>query len=308
MDSLKSLLDKKQYELILKLTEESSDFEGLTYRVSALMCLGRYKDALDVIEINREVFELSPLILMKVHFEILINLKAFDKAYIEMKHYQDMPYVSQEVEEYLRVLPDLLRKAEKTSEEMAFINPDTIKDKLLTSKDDYEILSLINYIRKVNGREYYPYIVALLKKEDLNPNTITYALLYLVGEKYHQVVTLSKNGKKYSVMPSDLEPPFLGNKYYEFALRIGRIAKDPSVASCALNILNDYIIELYPDIALQGDENVLLCALIILGRKYLASKIGNDDLYSTLKVLPEEVEKKRLEIELLVSLNKPIVI
>ena len=36
MDSLKTLMDKKQYDLVIKLTENSNDSIALFYRLSAL--------------------------------------------------------------------------------------------------------------------------------------------------------------------------------------------------------------------------------------------------------------------------------
>ena len=43
MDSLKTLLDQKKYELVLKLTERSESANDLFYRISAFICLGKYE-------------------------------------------------------------------------------------------------------------------------------------------------------------------------------------------------------------------------------------------------------------------------
>ena len=47
MDSLKTLFDKKQYDLVLKITETSKDAQSLFYRISALLALGKSEEALD---------------------------------------------------------------------------------------------------------------------------------------------------------------------------------------------------------------------------------------------------------------------
>ena len=46
MDNLKSLLDSKQYDLVLKLTETSTSSNDLFYRISAFIFLGKYEEAL----------------------------------------------------------------------------------------------------------------------------------------------------------------------------------------------------------------------------------------------------------------------
>ncbi len=48
MDSLKSLMDKKQYDLVLKITETSKDAQSLFYRISALLALGKSKASSDL--------------------------------------------------------------------------------------------------------------------------------------------------------------------------------------------------------------------------------------------------------------------
>ena len=50
MDSLKTLMDKKQYDLVLKLTENSQDSLALFYRLSAMLATGRSEDALKLIK------------------------------------------------------------------------------------------------------------------------------------------------------------------------------------------------------------------------------------------------------------------
>ena len=50
MDSLKSLIDQKNYDLVIKLTETSTSSTDLFYRISAFICLGKYEEALFVIQ------------------------------------------------------------------------------------------------------------------------------------------------------------------------------------------------------------------------------------------------------------------
>ena len=57
MDSLKSLMDKRQYELVLKLTENSIDPTYLFYRISALLALGKPQESLKCIEDNRVLLQ-----------------------------------------------------------------------------------------------------------------------------------------------------------------------------------------------------------------------------------------------------------
>ena len=104
MDSLKSLMDKKQYDLVLKLTENSQDSLALFYRLSAMLATGRSEDALKLIKDKRQILLAKPGVLMKIHIELLCLLGKFDEAYSELRYYQELPYENQETEELLKLL------------------------------------------------------------------------------------------------------------------------------------------------------------------------------------------------------------
>ena len=80
MDSLKTLMDKKSYDLVIKLTENSSDALSLFYRISALLAVGQIEDALQVILTKRNILKSRLVLLIKFHLEILCLLKRFDEV------------------------------------------------------------------------------------------------------------------------------------------------------------------------------------------------------------------------------------
>ena len=98
MDSLKTLMDKKQYDLVIKITENSEDSLSLFYRLSALLAVSRINDALALIKEKRQVLLTKPAILMKIHIEILCLLGKFDEAYEELNYYKELPYENQQTE------------------------------------------------------------------------------------------------------------------------------------------------------------------------------------------------------------------
>ena len=53
MDSLKSLMDCKEYELVIKITNNAEKPDDLFYRISALLATGKYQEALDCLEKNK---------------------------------------------------------------------------------------------------------------------------------------------------------------------------------------------------------------------------------------------------------------
>ena len=146
MDSLKTLMDKKQYDLVLKLTENSQDSLALFYRLSAMLATGKSEAALSLIKEKRQILLTKPGILMKIHIEILCLLGRFDEAYSELHYYQELPYENQETEEILNALPKYIREEEIKVYRHKEVGQDEIRQKLL-SKNDADVLSALDAVR-----------------------------------------------------------------------------------------------------------------------------------------------------------------
>ena len=297
MDSLKTLLDKGQYQLVLDLTEKDDDPTHLFFRCSAFLATNQAQKALDTLLANRESMDkVNPALTMKSDFEMRFLLKDFDGAYEDLNYYQNHAYVSQEVEEYLRAIPGIIRTNERNSALAVSRTPEEIKRLLKESKDDYEVLSLLNYIQGPSVAFYDDLLKEILVSER-HPSVKTYALLLLVSQKYSSEVTFSKNGQVYHLTPKDLKPPYSGEPFDSFTRNMAEMARDPSVYQAALTILNDYVMDVYPEEVIKGPEDrLLMTALLGLAQSYLHSSLGVDGY----------VERYELESEAVASLQKKI--
>ena len=78
MDNLKSLFDKKRYDLIIDLTKNSKNPEEILFRVTSFIMLNKDNDALDEIENNQTILDqYYPYKTMRLHFELLFKNKLF---------------------------------------------------------------------------------------------------------------------------------------------------------------------------------------------------------------------------------------
>lgn len=268
MDSLKTLMDKKSYDLVIKLTENSNDALSLFYRLSALLAVGQSEDALNLIYTKRIILQSRLAILIKIHIEILCLLKRFDEAYNELKYYEELPYESQEVEELLKAMPDYIKKEEMNRGPRHMMDEEEIQQKLL-SKNDEEVLSALDEIKNLRVE---PYLLPILKIMRSYPRQVvrSFALLLLVNQKYDKEVDFLQEGKMIKVVPSSLEEPFTipgFDNLQAFSFALQSLYHDPSIANNAMNIVSSYIIYIYPNkITYSPDES-----LIIFG--YLAKRL-----------------------------------
>ena len=266
MDSLKALMDRKEYELVIKLTADSKDMNYLFYRISAFLALGRGEEALAVIKANRKLLENDLSLLMKIHIEILCLLNNFDEAYQEVEYYKNLPYVSQQCEELLAELPILVRAEEKKALSSKELTNDALKERL-KSQEQNVVLPALDMIR---GRDVNIFINEIknilinFPKQSIR----SFALLLLVQKHLNVELKFKHIGTIITINPSKLEPPFIGNEFNDFVRALQSELKDPVVVEDSVQILSSYIIYMYPE-KLEIKYPVLLEALASISHEYL---------------------------------------
>ena len=259
MDSLKTLMDKKQYDLVLKLTENSQDSLALFYRLSAMLATGRSEDALKLIKDKRQILLAKPGVLMKIHIELLCLLGKFDEAYSELRYYQELPYENQETEELLNSLPKYIREEEIKVYKRQEVGQDELRKKLL-SKNDVDVLSALDAVRGQSLESFLLPIINILKNY---PKQLvrTFALLLLVAKKYDKKVEFLHGDKLIEVIPSQLDEPFiipgLGN-IDDVSSLFQNEYHDPSLSQNAINILSSYMVYIYPNKVNYSKEELLV--------------------------------------------------
>ena len=273
MDSLKSLMDRKDYELVIKLTENSQDINYLFYRISAFLALGKGERALATIKANRKILEGDLSLLVKIHIEILCLLNNFDEAYEELKYYENLPYESQEVEEILRAMPNYIRNAEKESFRSKNIDEDELNKRLMCDNEE-EVLGALDQIKSLSLNNFLPNVLKLISS---HPRQFirTFALLLLVHSNYNHEVEFLHINKVKKVNPSLLPEPFVVPGFKDLNAITNAFMKeyrDPTIMQNALQELSSYLLFIYPEqYTLSKDET-----LVVFG--YLAKQLLQIDI------------------------------
>ncbi len=269
MDSLKSLMDKKQYELVIKLTENATDSTSLFYRISAFLALGKANESLACIDQNRQLLEGDLLLLIRIHIEILCILGKFDEAYQELKHYESLPYVSQQVEEILRGMPEYIRSEERkafSSKEMS----DEMVKKMLRSDDMNDNIIALDIVRERDIHSFMNDLRWLMVNHHLQ-SIRSFSLLILVQKEIDGIFKFQHVDKLIEVNPSKLEPPFVGEPFNSVTKKTSVDFNNPSLSDNAIQILSTYIMFIYPD-QIAFEEEEIIEALYQISSEYLQSK------------------------------------
>lgn len=280
MEDLKDLLAKQEFQEILKRTNGSKDPEALFYRANAYFGLGRDEEGVQTLLKNEDIlYDYHPIQYMKMLLEARLALGQFDEAYEDNDRFQNKPYVSQEVEETLRNLIAFIRGKERESFRKKEKTPSEVKKILKEEKDDFTVLQVLGEIQ--NDPSYYEEDLREVVESTRHPMVKTFALLILVSLKSAKMVVLKKNKKTYSVIPSELVLPYVGEGFSKLKADIASYTKNTSLNDVATSLFEEYIIASYPDPLIYPDEDeVLLPSFFVLASEYLQSKDGETILSS----------------------------
>lgn len=297
MDSLKTLMDKKAYDLVISITENSNDAVSLFYRVSALLAVGQSELALQTINSKQLILQKRLSLLIKIHIEILCLLGRFDEAYDKLHYYQELPYESQEVEEILAAMPEYIRKEERSRYQPSSLSEEEIMNKLMSKNED-DVLAALDSLKE---QKLDRYLLPILKIIRSFPKQVvrTFALLLLVQQKYDKEVDFLYFDELMKVVPSSLEEPFTVPGFKdlnELSFELHSLYHDPSIASNAMQIVSSYLLYIYPrSLNLKRDE--ILIVFGFLAKKLLqVSESDLDEVCKSKGLNPEEIRAKINEI------------
>ena len=300
MDNLESLYYKKEYDLVLSLTKDSTDPKELLMRISCLIITGKTDEALDEIEKNQSIIEkVYQKRLMKIHFELLLSKGLFDEARLALKHYENLPYVSQEVEEFMRDMKERIEE-ESHPKNHQNINIEDIYDVLEKESDSAKISQVLFQLKNFNLNIYIDSLKIFMKREDVNPNFRTYALILLIDEKYNEEVGFLSRKGLIVVNPTKLEPPFMSKLFNETCRLITeKCNHDISMTETALHLFNCYIIDTYPEDIYSVGIDKLSSAFIRIAESYL-NKLhsSNDEEIANLAAEIQKIIESTPEIRL----------
>ncbi len=252
---------------------------------------------MDLVEKKRDIlWKASPVKCLKANFELRFILNEYDEAYNDATYFESLPYVSQEVEEYLRSLDESIRFSERQSSLKTNYSDDEIEEILLGDGDDYEKISILSSFNDAKTIYHSQKIVKMIAL--VNSNIVkTYGLLLLVKARYPKEISFSKNGKDYRIVPMNETLPYERKEAKYLLYIIQKEMKDPSLYNIAKNILNNYMFEDFPLDPFKGkDLNLYYLALVNLSLEYLHSKMDLAPFLTKYSLKEEDVRKISDEI------------
>ena len=292
MDNLVTLLEKKQYKLVLDLTENTKDPEAIFARASALLSLQKSQDAMALLERNRSIlWKHSPIKLMKANFELRFILNEYDEAYDDASYFSSLPYVSQEVEEYLHSLGKMIRFNERQSSMKYTYSESEVRQIIEEGKDVYEIISLLSSFDKAKISYFSSSLVLTLKNNE-SSLVKTYCLMLLIRIKYQEEISFNKNGQQYTLIPKEMKLPYEEENAIYISSSIQKEVKDPSLFNIARNLMNNFMFEIFPGEPFTSFSlETYIVSFVNLAHSYLKDSFDGGSLLEKYKVEAKDVKE-----------------
>lgn len=286
MDSLKSLLDQRKYELVIKLTEKSLEVNDIFYRVAALICLGKYEDALYDIQDNQKILETKLESLIPAHIELLCTLGRYEQAESVLDYYSNLPYQSQAVEEILRKMPMIISQEEKKSQAKTY-DDDFIVEKL-NSINVEEVLFALDLVKTRDIFTFLPEIAKILTTYPMQ-NVRSFALMLLVQKEVDRELRFLSEGEYLTVNPKKLQLPFTGDSFNKIVKKMDVDFKNPTLAQNGIQILSSYAIYIYPKM-IPEDVNEITLAIYVISKSYIGEDVDLTILADSLHLEVDKVK------------------
>ena len=190
------------------------------------------------------LYKENPLLTLKTNFELRFISNEFEQAYQDNEYFQALPYVSQEVEEYLRSLPRLIRANELSAFQRKEKTEEEIEGMLNPSTKNEELLFLVSSLGNKDITPYEDKLIALLDSP-VHDDVKSFTLMLLASKGVNKKVKLTKSGASIELNPSMVGVPFQNADYNTLKANLAGI-KDVTVADIARRLLDQWALYCYP--------------------------------------------------------------
>ena len=243
----KKLSDNGDYLEIISRKSEAVTAPEVFFVISAFLSLNQGQKAMQLLLEKRQLlWDSSPSLLLKANFETRFALRQFDEAYADLSYFQNLPYVSQKIEEQLRDLPHRIRVEEIASGGPKPIDEEEMHALLRDERDPAALLAYLNSLKKLDLEPFFGDLHSLLEAEDVHDDVKSYALMLLSAHHDDTTVSFEKGGKRFTLIPQEVRMPY-GSPEYLRVRSLVQQGNEPSVSEVAGELLDQYVLTRYPD-------------------------------------------------------------
>lgn len=244
MNKYEKMFENGEYLEIINELELNKEPENIWLVVDSYVQINQIDNAIRTIENNRDILlKDDPKKTMFLNIDLLILNNDFVRALKTLALFEELPYISIEIEELLPELKDYIYKS-MNKKSSSITNADIIKS--LNNYDNQEML--LRSLYEIEKRDYKPFfndLKNILISENVNDNIKTLILILLSEKKCNEEVKIKKNNFEESIIPSQIKP-IITTKEIEILINNLIDEKDITIIKCLQDMLTSYFLSIYP--------------------------------------------------------------
>lgn len=292
MDSLVTLFQKRQYELIIKLTEQSDDELSLYFRLESFFNLEQYQNAIDLVVNKQLLFGEYTLRMMQIHLLSLLEINDYLEALKVVYEYETFPYISQEAEEFLQEAPHMIKEHEKKHRVKKPLTNQELTNLLLNPKDENDLILSLNLIRKRRINDFVKPLRHIVQDQLINDQLRTFSLMLLCEAKDNDKLDFIKNEKSFSLKPNEINLDSYQILFEELFFDLEQLTKNITIAEVSQKLFDQLFFLLFPDYVYdEQDFPYIKGALLVLAGEYLKTEIDVQELINKLKIDAKKLDE-----------------
>lgn len=252
MNKYEKMFENGNYLEIITELELDKNPENIWLVIDSYVQINQIDNAIRTIENNRDILlKDDPKKTMFLNIDLLILNNDFVRALKTLSIFEELPYISIEIEELLPELKDYIYKS-MNKKSSSITNADIIKS--LNNYDNQEML--LRSLYEIEKRDYNPFfndLKNILISENVNDNIKTLILILLSEKKCKEEVKIKKNNFEGNVIPSQIKP-IITTKEIERLINNLIDEKDITIIKCVQDMLTSYFLSIYPKGLSKNDE------------------------------------------------------
>lgn len=295
MSVYEELFKKGEYQKIVEELELSTDHQDIWLVVDSYIQMNQIDNAIRTIENNRDILlKENPKKLMFLNIDLYLLNNDYVKALTTFSYFEELPYISIEVEELLSTLKQYIYKkmndkSSKMSDGEIIKNIKNYDNKDLFLKSVYEI-------QKRDVKPFLSYLKNALISEEIDDTIKSLILILLVEKRVDDEIKVIKDNKEYVIIPHYLDPIITMDEI-EKIIYTNIKDKDVSILNLITQLIADYALRIYPENVFEDGEEEYLFAFYLL---------ANEMFQKDSKDIDKLIIERKLNKETIYSLKEAI--
>ncbi|MCH5172067.1 MAG: hypothetical protein J1F31_04515 [Erysipelotrichales bacterium] len=295
MSIYEELFKKGEYQKIVEELELSTIPQEIWLVVDSYVQMNQIDNAIRTIENNREILlKDDPKKLMFLNIDLYLLNNDFVKALTTFSYFEELPYISIEVEELLPSLKQYIYK--KMNDKSSKISDSEIIKNIKNYDKKDLFLKSVYEIQKRDIKPFLSYLKNALISDKIDDTIKSLILILLVEKHVDDEVKIIKDNKEYIVTPHYLDPILTMDEIEKIVY--GNINdKDVSILNLMSQLIAEYALKIYPDTIFEDGEEEYILAFYML---------ANEMFQKDTKSIEDIIEQKHLNKETILSIKKCI--